>query len=221
MALVQCESGDPDCLWKIVQECVKAPPGGCAYVDKSQKFAVLKDKKGSAHYLTLPTDKVTGIEDPAVTQPGFPNYWYTAWDEAGRYLKKPREQMGLAINSVKGRDQRQMHLHMACVRSDVAAALEKQRSQVKKSWAPKPFLALRGHSYNGRWLDKDALKSNNPFQLLLELEGAAHHMDLQSLAVIGSKDGFYVLDDYTDGTHPGHAEELLDEDCTAGTHGHE
>jgi CDP-diacylglycerol pyrophosphatase len=181
---------------------------------QGEGVAILKVPNDSAHYLTIPTAKVTGIEDVAVKKPGFPNYWSYAWESAETYVKKPAEWMGLAINSVAGRSQRQMHIHAACVGSDVKTALEQHRGEIKESWAQKPFLTLRGHEYNAMRIGKGDLASKNPFQLLLNLPVAARHMEKQTLAVIGYKDGFYILDGYTHGSDRGHAEELLDRDCS-------
>jgi CDP-diacylglycerol pyrophosphatase len=220
---VKCGNSDPDCLWKIVQGCGTTSPGQCAYVDAQRKFAILKAPKGSTHYLVIPTTKVTGIEDSAVKEPGFRNYWAYAWEAATGYVKRPREWMGLAINSVEGRRQNQMHIHIACVRSNVKANLETHSAEIKATWAARPFLDLAGQKYNAMKIGGSALASESPpFQLLLKLAPAAHHMGDQTLAVIGTTDGFVILDDYADGkTDPGHAEGLLDEDCSGAPRGHQ
>lgn len=60
---------NPNRLWEIVQDrCVSAAKahygtGPCAALDLKQRIAVLKDLIGPNHYLLIPTDRITGIED--------------------------------------------------------------------------------------------------------------------------------------------------------------
>ena len=60
--------------------------------------------------------------------PGAPNYWAQAWharryvdQRAGRVLG--RDELSLAINSVYGRSQDQLHIHIECIKPAVRAAL--------------------------------------------------------------------------------------------------
>ena len=41
----------------------------------TKRYAVLKDLHGNTRFLLLPTDPISGIESPALLQPGAPNYW--------------------------------------------------------------------------------------------------------------------------------------------------
>src|ERR1700761_462775 len=77
-------SADHDALWKIVHDqCVPDQtghhdPGPCAAVDLTEHWAVLKDISGKTQFLLIPTDRVTGIEDPQILASNAPNYWKAA-----------------------------------------------------------------------------------------------------------------------------------------------
>ena len=42
-------------------------------------FVVLKDIRGVAQFLLIPTARIGGIEDPAILAPDATNYWDAAW----------------------------------------------------------------------------------------------------------------------------------------------
>ena len=203
-----------DKLWQQVQTCLREQPLQlpCVYVSQANKYVILKDinpAKPQA-YLIVPADKVTGIEDKQIWSPPVLNFWEYGWQESKRYLKKqPPENTGLAINSVAGRDQDQLHIHISCVKKSVRDALAKATAVTDK-WGALVEL-VSGHKYNVR---KVTSLSTSPFTLLGELPPAKDHMKDQTLAVIGAKGGgFYVLNDYTHADDKGEAEELLDEKC--------
>jgi CDP-diacylglycerol pyrophosphatase len=162
---VQCGDGDRSCLSKIVQGCVGDPASGqCASVDPSRELVVLKALKGSAHYLVIPTRSITGIEEPAVQQTTFPDYWSPAWEAAERYVGKPREWLGLAINSAARRSQDQLHVHVACVREDVKTALEGRSDD---SWAKQPVITLQKHDWV-RLFGRLQLRRRGHFRIIAE-----------------------------------------------------
>jgi len=101
-------------------------------------YAILKARDAHIyHFLTLPTKAVAGIEDPQinfflmgnVSTSYSPNYWVYAWASLNSTIQKLYQtnkkvaltpgQMGLAINSVKGRGLSQLHIHMACLNATV------------------------------------------------------------------------------------------------------
>ena len=121
-----------DALWGLVHdECVpdqvhNHEPRPCVEVDLrdgiDKGFAVLKDMRGATQFLLIPTARVPGIETPTVWASGAPNYFADAW-EARKYIDEalhrtlPRDDVGLAINSLAGRSQDQLHIHVDCIRS--------------------------------------------------------------------------------------------------------
>ena len=125
-------------------------------------------------------------------------------------LPRPPERIGLAINSVAGRSQNLLHIHISCV-DPVRRPHPRRRADRSRLGGANPSSPSRATpTTSARW----PRSSRSPFLLLTELPGAADDMGAQSLAVIGAADGgFYLV---TDSTEPGvvaEAEALLDEDC--------
>jgi CDP-diacylglycerol pyrophosphatase len=204
---------NPNGLLHAMQACLADPAKpGCTEVDRARGFVVIKDdspEKPKA-WLIVPDHEVTGIESPAVFRPPVLDFWSYGW-EAGEGLLAghPPADRGLAINSVAGRTQDLLHIHISCVLPEVRDALA--GAAIGPDWAAEPFLRFGDHAYNVRKVDSLV---PSPFLRLAELPGARADMGEQSLAVIGSADGGFFL--VTDSTAPGvvaEAEELLDEAC--------
>ncbi|MCT4701910.1 CDP-diacylglycerol diphosphatase [Enterobacteriaceae bacterium H20N1] len=165
-----------DALWKIVSEqCVpnqqqRHDPAPCLAVDPVKHFVVFKDAKGPLHTLAMPTEKITGIESPAIQKPDAPNYFYYAWQERGR-LKQMADKpvndryLALAINSWYGRSQNQLHIHLACLRPDVYQALNQHEGQISNSWQPFGE-KLKGHDYLAMKIPANTFEQQSPFALL-------------------------------------------------------
>ena len=212
------QAADPSALWKIVSgQCVPHEqaahdPSPCAAADLAdgvdRGFAVLKDLNGVAQFLLIPTARIGGIEDPAILAPGVVNYWEAAWQartfvEARLQAKLPRDAVSLAINSVRGRSQDQLHIHIDCVRPDVQAVLRQNLDKVGTEWSVFP-VDLAGHSYRTLRIGQDSLRGIDPFRLLAESdEHVAADMGMHTLVVVGATfadgaDGFVLLDDHAD-----------------------
>ena len=229
-------AANPDALWQIVHDrCVpdqqaNGSPAPCALVDLTNGYAVLKDIVGATQFLLIATAKVTGIEDPAILAPLAPNYFAAAWQShdrveqlAGTML--PREALGLAINSAHGRTQNQLHIHIDCLRPDVAAAVRAHAASVSSTWAPFP-VKLLGHPYLARRLASEDLSDANPFRLLADsVPGARDDMGQWTLVAVGAtikgtgfgagEPGFVLLADHVDAATGDRAsgEELQDHAC--------
>lgn len=231
LATLPATAANPDVLKHIVEgACVPTMqatghPLPCRKVDLDRRFAVLKDIMGKTQYLVLPTDPIAGIEAPELLKPDAPNFWQFSWEArsfveeaAGRTI--PRDYIGLAINSVKGRSQNQLHIHIDCVRRDVIWTLKRYQTAIGADWKPMPAW-LRGHRYLAMRIEGADLGKADPFKLLADkLPRARATMGDQTLVVIGAtfkngKPGFYVLNDHA-GATPGDqasGEELLDHSC--------
>ena len=224
-------SADPDALWKIVHDrCAPhqqqaGDPQPCAAIDLDHGVALLKDLVGPAQYLLIPTARIAGIESPEILAPDAVNYWDYAWADrhyVGDRLQValPRDGLGLAINSTKGRSQNQLHIHIDCIRADVRDALRQHEAEILPTWSRLP-VSFSGHTYAAMRLAMADLGAVNPFRLVADtLPGAKETMPLQTLVLIGAvfKDGtagFYLLDDHADpaALDTGSGEELLDHDC--------
>jgi len=225
-------SGHANALWHIVHELctpdmkANGNPAPCVSVDLAGGFAVLKDIQGKTQYLLIPTARVTGIESPELLAPTSPNYWAAAWDarklvERGIGHPVLREDIGLAVNSVGGRTQNQLHIHVDCVLPDIRDTLQRAAPSIGARWSPL-VLGRHRHRYRVRWLAGDELApGEDPFKILADtIPSARDDMGDQTLAVIGATrpngaPGFILLEDAGDGTpfDLAASEELLDHSC--------
>jgi CDP-diacylglycerol pyrophosphatase len=206
---------NPNALWNIVHgQCVPnqeqhGDPKPCAEVDlkngADHGYAVLKDLNGPTQYLVIPTARIVGIESAALQAPDATNYFAAAW-EARSFVEKvlghdlPRDNVGLAVNSVLSRSQSQLHIHVDCVRSDVRAALARQRTSIGGTWAAlnEP---VGGHPYWAMRVMGPTLDGHNPFKLLADgIPRARANMKWRTLVVVGMQfdgdaPGFALLTD--------------------------
>jgi len=226
---------DSDALWHIVHDlCVPneelhGVPAPCALVNLhggiQDGFVLLKDMVGATEFLLIPTARVTGIESPLLLAPDAPNYFASAW-QARTYLDRavhrvlPRDDIALAINSILGRSQDQLHIHIDCVRADVRDALRAHDADIHDTWGPLD-VPLVGHRYSAVRVESDDLDQTDPFKLLAAgLPGAREDMGHQTLVVVGAtfsdgRAGFVILDDHADLAtgDRGSGEELQDHTC--------
>ena len=220
-------AGDPDALRKIVQrQCVvhwlqsaSAAPCDSVYLPPSRDldsgYAVLKDRKGGAHFLIISTRAIGGMESPELLKPGVPNYFAAAWRERGRIAAVighpvPRDAVGLAINPKHARTQDQFHIHLECLRADVAAALHRIAVRLGDQWAP---MRIGGTTYQAIRIRGEALGEVDPIRVLAErLPAARESMGDYTLVLAGISfadgPGFVELA----GTGPA-GELLLDSTC--------
>src|SRR5260370_20469646 len=184
---IPASAADPDVLWQIVsQKCVPNQqqhhnPSPCQKVDLTRGVerghAVLKDIDGDTQFLLIPTARVSGIESPALLMPDAPNYWAPAW-AARRYVlarahrRLPRDAIGLAVNSAKGRSQNQLHIHVDCVRPDLRRYLARHSAGLSPRWSPLG-VAFDGRRYLARRLDSRHFHAVDLFTLLAPHQPAA------------------------------------------------
>jgi CDP-diacylglycerol pyrophosphatase len=187
-------------------------------------FVLLKDRDGATQILLMPTAKITGIESRVILLPDATNYFADAWLAVPRlnplvHRDLPRDDVSLAINSISGRSQNQLHIHIDCIDATVRDTLHQLASEIGDQWAPLSE-KLAGHQYLamrafGEQIDK------NPFRLLADgVPGAAADMAHQTLVVTGmvmpdGSPGFILLTDHADPTtgDRGSGEELQDHAC--------
>jgi CDP-diacylglycerol pyrophosphatase len=230
-ALASPALADPDALWSIVNgQCApnqqaKHEPSPCLSVDLAGGYAVLKDESGATQVLVIPTTRITGIESAALQDPTSPNYWADAWKarhdvEALAHRDIPREDIALAVNSVYGRSQDQLHIHVDCIRPDVRDALNMAEDRIGTTWISLD-IALAGHRYRAMRLAGEDLGDRDPFKLLASGDpNAGAAMGLETLVVAGAvffdgSPGFILLSDRADPANRDAAagESLLDHSC--------
>jgi CDP-diacylglycerol pyrophosphatase len=224
-AVVMIERGfaDPDALWQIVHDrCIPdqrehGDPAPCTLVDMADHWAVLKDRNGDSQFLLIPTDRVTGIEDPLIRGDHAPNYWEAAW-VARRFVEQrlsktlASDDISLAINSRWARSQNQLHIHIDCVRPDVRETLSALQPQVGRAWSRAVIL---GQNYEVRSLDADDLHSRNVFDLVADHLPPGQLMDQETIILVGAaspngKSGFDLIAGHGGA---GHGEDLQDHSC--------
>ncbi len=222
-----------DALWQIVStmcvpdQTLHHDPAPCVRVDlqggTERGFAILKDQRGATQYLLVPTIRISGIESPLLLAPDAENYFGLAW-EARSYVNNalhktlPPDDLSLAVNSAKSRSQDSLHIHIDCVRADVAEAVHKYQDQIGSQWAPFPP-SFFGHHYLAMWVLGEKLAAN-PFQLLADkLPGARQDMGDHTLVVVGltradGTKGLVLLEDQVNKTADlAGGEELQDHTC--------
>lgn len=234
LGLATAAHADPNALWRIVHDgCVPhydqgEGPKPCETIDDngnaSEDVAILKDLNGVAQMLAIPTQAITGIEDPQMLQPDAPPVFAEGWKAKslveGRLGGKalPREAIALAINAQYARSQEQMHVHVDCVRVDVMKTLADYAPTLDDQWRPMT-VALDGRNYFARRLISDDLFREEPLLRLLAdgLPDARAHMGAMSLGVVGAefegKPGFVLLADVFSLEGGGHAEDIQDHNC--------
>lgn len=231
MAMTPDKSRPPNALWWVVHDlCVTDQrilsfPAPCMAVNLRQGWALVKDTRAPTHLLLVPTRRISGIESPGLLAADAPNYWQFAWGARGSLARLagrpvPREDIALVINSVWGRTQNQLHIHLDCVQPAVARTLQDHLADIDDHWRPLPVL-LAGHHVLVRRLDGAQFGERNPFKLLAAgVAGARSAMGQEALGAVGAvfapgRPGFILI------THPfppdaadlGAGEEILDHGC--------
>jgi CDP-diacylglycerol pyrophosphatase len=220
----------PGALWRVVHDlCVSdrrllGLPAPCLAVSLGGGWAVVKDTGHRTQILLVPTQRISGIESPALLAHGAPNYWADAWD-ARRYFFRlvghpvPRGDFGMVINSRFGRTQDQLHIHIDCLAPQVARAIREAAPNLGATWRPiaEP---LSEETFEARRLDGDSLE-RNPFKLLAKGDPAARaDMGQYALGIVGEvfpdgRPGFVLLAHRADLQRGdrGVGEALLDHRC--------
>jgi CDP-diacylglycerol pyrophosphatase len=195
---------DSDALWKIVHDKCSLDTAPCLSVNAGEHYAMLKDLRGVAQYLLIPSDKITGIESPAVLDPATHNFFADAWSEQGDVDAKlphalPRDGVSLAVNAQVARSQNQLHIHVDCLSADAQAVLKADADRVGTDWAPLPD-SVAGHQFVALRVNGETLGDFNPFLALAKtLKDPATEMGNHNLVVVGADfaegPGFIVLTD--------------------------
>lgn len=231
---IEATCAERSALWHVVHDlCVvdqrnSGHPTPCEEVHISDGeddgYVVLKDLLGRTQYLVIPTRNLPGIESPELLAADAPNYWRAAW-AARSYVSRragvelPRDAIGMAVNSAPGRSQDQLHIHVDCVRLDVANDIRRHSTAFDEVWAPLPF-DLNGRAYLARRVWSADLGDVNLFRLLAQAFDATQNSADETLVVIGAtfdgdRPGFVLLAGRADPEHgdSAHGEELLDHSC--------
>ncbi|MHB2211615.1 CDP-diacylglycerol diphosphatase [Methylobacterium sp. CM6257] len=219
-----------DVLWVALQGCVLAKKAAgrsfpCLAVDlgdgERPGTAVLRAPGQPTHTVVMPTDSVTGIEAPVLQGPRGAAYWRAAL-AARHYVsdalqgRLPVEAVGLEVNSVGGRSQDQLHIHLDCMRTSVMAALKAHGDAVGQAWASFP-VALEEERFLALRVPADAVADFNPFAALARVPGWGGKLHDASFAAVDAdpadpRSGMIVL---AYRAPDASAEDLMDHSCRA------
>lgn len=186
-----------DALWQIVHDqCLAqyrdhslyAP---CSLVDTAGRFVVFKESLGPYQYLLIPSDPVSGIEDPQLLAENAPNYLHQAWGARGFLVeilqRRVREtDIVLAINPRAARTQDQLHIHISCLKPAIREQLD--AVALGTAWAPAfgPYWA--------RTLSLAQLEQGNPFRLVEQwVKTQRSEMASASVALLSRRPGEVVV----------------------------
>lgn len=188
-----------DVLWVALQGCVLAKKAAgrsfpCLSVDlgdgERPGTAVLRAPGQPTHTVVMPTDNVSGIEAPVLQGPRGAAYWRAAL--AARHAvsdalqgRLPIAAVGLEVNSVGGRSQDQLHIHLDCMRRSVMAALKAHGPAVGETWAPFPIPFGETH-YLALRVPADRVEGFNPFAALARVPGWQGKLHDVSFAVVAA-----------------------------------
>jgi len=225
-APAQAQQSGPQCLklpnnplLEAACTCAHNPHSGtCRAYDAKDKYVILKDRasKKPAAYLIIPAVALPDISSPMIFKPPFVDFWEYGWQEAEKWVgvnnppdKVQEDRLGLAINSVNGITQHQLHIHLACIRPDVLQVLKANDQKI--GFDPKKPLALNlppDQDSFDVFKAKGLTGADSPFNLVNE---TGKTMADQSIAVAETSTAgvYYVMD-----TSTGVAEFLLDQGDT-------
>lgn len=200
--------GQSDDLWRIVsRQCIPQrmvqeqtkqalqPP--CIDVVSSPNlekgYVIFKDRKGPMHILLIPTEKISGIEDPRLLDPETTDYFRKAWDSR-HYLTQlanktvSREMVSLTINSAWGRSQNQLHIHIACIRPEIKAHLVSQLEDFSDKWTSVEY-GVNNDYYLVRTLTEEQFQEVSLFRRLAsEIPDAEKEMGKYGMALVPYRD---------------------------------
>src|ERR1700761_3157149 len=155
---------------------------------ESPGYAVIEAPKGGAHYLLVPVQTFSGSDSGELLDPDLPNFFAEAWgarDLLSKYVGHavPRTAVGLALNTAREREQNQFHVHLECLRQEVAETLRAAAGGVTGKWAP---LTVAGSTYQAMRIADPPLDAANPFELVAKLSiDAKHHLENYTVLVAG------------------------------------
>jgi CDP-diacylglycerol pyrophosphatase len=217
-----------DVLWAALQGCVLAKKAAgrsfpCLAVDLGEAgrpgTAVLRAPGQPTHTVVMPTDTVSGIEAAVLKGPSGAAYWRAAL-AARHYVsdalqgRLPVGAVGLEVNSVGGRSQDQLHIHLDCLRPRVMAALRAHGAAVGPDWSPFPVM-LEEERYMALRVPAAAADAFNPFAALAQVPGWRSGLHDASFAAVAAdpddpRSGMIIL---AYRAPDASAEDLMDHGC--------
>jgi CDP-diacylglycerol pyrophosphatase len=218
-------------LWQVVRACVlnhkiTGAAFPCLAVDSAEGsdkgYAVLRAPDERVRVIVTPIVRTTGIESPRLRGPEAPDYFHDAWLSRhfiAEDLAKPpkRGDLALAVNSKPGRSQDQLHIHIACIRTDVRQSVSRMETTIRnRDWTPVRLLPGVPR-YLVHFEPSDDLAGINVFDKVADgLKVESDHMDDVTIVVVGAEpSGFMIMarKRLPNSADDAHGEGLLDPSC--------
>lgn len=210
---------------------ISTSPLPCLAVEERDQekrgYALIREPTNRRRLILTPLATVSGIEDPRLLSSGAHNFFADAWTERHRLLDglssvDPWRDLAVGINSERNRSQDQMHIHIACIRPGVRAALEDHLDALSDHPSDATRLRLRNRFYWVSFMEAEDLQSIDPVRFVSE-SGQVHGADIGDLAVVAvggearnGRRGFYILAGGQNRRNdaPASMERLLDPACS-------
>ena len=193
-----------DVLWHFVaDQCVphfkagQQPPAPCIKVDLQQGYVIFKDRNGPLQYLHMPTEKITGLEDPKLLSMKRTPFFAQAWHER-RYMDKllgaaiPTSEYAFTLNSRSGRTQNQLHIHISCIKPDLRDRLHRLASRFGPEWQTVPG-GINGRGYRVRSLTLQQLEQTGAIRTVTDSLANQAALADYSLALYPLSDALFLL----------------------------
>ncbi len=217
-------------LWRTIEAClldhrIFDAPTPCLNVTPEDRtdpgYAILRNPLDKSHIIVAPTVRIVGIEAAEAREPRTATYFADAW--SNRRLAFPRglpdvpaDDIGLAINSQRGRTQDQFHIHVDCLRQDVKERLIAARLPLLPGQWSQVMLVDGGPPYSVTSLAGNLAESNVIDLSAAHLQLSKKEMPSLTLAIVALRtdpdNPRFVLLARRD-FYRQHAELLLDHDC--------
>lgn len=207
--------GSQDHLWQAVQHC-NSGGTGCTALQVNANDYVFAGTN-SHNFITVPRERVNGIECPWICESSAPNYWQDAQNWAHTSPTTVGAPTGLGINSKANRQADQLHIHMAEVRGISRTDVINQNAAAASTFAtwPNSRVSIRGYSaaqqqyipHVYRVLTLQTFSNTNLFAHLRNMVGQSQ-MQYQTLIVIprppGLGGGYYIVNSQLTLRDPAH-----------------
>jgi CDP-diacylglycerol pyrophosphatase len=214
-----------DVLWRnISKQCVpnfvrSGEYSPCSYVDLNRKYVVYKVDGDRYQYLLMPTEPISGLEDPALALDGSAPYVGLAWDSRSYLVDRigrpiDDRYISLAINPLNARTQDELHVHISCLSDEMRAKIEiKAKSVNSDSW--QEILQVHTHIYAGKMIDGRNLNSTNIFNTVrhyvVKTGGNPLYSGIALVAI--DREKFLILTSVGGAFSPIGPEEIQDHSC--------
>lgn len=167
---------DRNVLWeKINENCVPnylqhETYRPCSLIDLYRGIAIYKVDNDKFQYLLLPTEKITGLEDPKLMMDDTKNYFNEAWiarsfftERLGKNIKE--NYISLAINPKNSRTQDQLHIHVSCISNDFTRILSNlSNKNISSNWSVNQTFVLYNYLFHYKKVSYHELVNTNLFK---------------------------------------------------------